>query len=194
MGMTRDDMRRSLPFFFLLGALLLASCVPDDNGVVTSVNEPNVYRLAPGDHVRLIVFDQPGLSNVYSIDAAGSVSVPLVGTVKAEGKTTRQLEAAIVGRLKEENLVTEAKAAVEVAIYRPISILGEVKAAGRFPYAPGMTIEAAVALAGGYTIHANKEKIRITRTASRGESIVEYLPPNATVMPGDSIFVRERWF
>jgi polysaccharide biosynthesis/export protein len=181
-------------FILLLNALVLQGCVPDDHGAITSVNDNSVYRLAPGDHVRLIVFDQPALSNVYSVDATGNVSIPLAGTVKAEGKTTRQLEAAIVGRLREENLVTEAKAAVEVAIYRPISILGEVKAPGRFPYAPGMTIEAAVALAGGYTIHANKENVRVTRTASRGEAAVEDLPPTATVMPGDSIYVHERWF
>lgn len=181
-------------FILLLNALLLQGCVPDENGAIASVNGNIVYRLAPGDHVRLIVFDQPALSNVYSVDASGNVSIPLVGTVKAEGKTTRQLEAAVVSRLKEEDLVTEAKAAVEVAIYRPFSVLGEVRAPGRFPYAPGMTIEAAVALAGGYTIHADQEKIRVTRTASRGEAVTEYLPPSATLMPGDSVYVRERWF
>jgi polysaccharide biosynthesis/export protein len=185
-------MRGSVYFVLLLCALLLGSCAPANRAAV--INEVNVYRLAPGDQVRLIVFDQPSLSTVYSVDASGNVSIPLAGTVKAEGKTTRQLEAAIVSRLKEENLLTDAKAAVEVAIYRPFSVLGEVKSPGRFPYAPGMTIEAAVALAGGYTIHANKENIRVTRNASRTEAVTEDLPPAATVMPGDSIYVRERWF
>ena len=187
-------MRRSVYSLFLLGALLLESCVPDNRAALTTVNDVNVYRLAPGDHVRLIVFDQPALSNVYSVDPSGNVSVPLAGTVRAEGKTTRQLEAAIVGRLREENLVTEAKAAVEVVTYRPFSVLGEVRTPGRFPYAPGMTIESAVALAGGYTIHANKEDIRVTRNVSRAEAATEDLPPTATVMPGDTILVRERWF
>jgi polysaccharide biosynthesis/export protein len=187
-------MSRNVFFFLLINASLLQSCVPHDQAAFTYVNEVNDYRLAPGDQVRLIVFDQPSLSNVYNVDASGNVSVPLAGPVKAEGKTTRQLEAAIVSRLKEQNLVSEAKAAVEVAIYRPFSVLGEVKAAGRFPYSPGMTIEAAIALAGGYTIHADKEHIRVTRKVSKGEAATEDLPPTASVMPGDTIYVRERWF
>jgi polysaccharide biosynthesis/export protein len=193
-------MRRSiffllaLNFLFLSNAFILQGCVPDDYAAITSGNELRVYRLAPGDHIRLVVFDQPSLSNTYSIDPSGNISVPLAGTIKAEGKTTQQLEVAIIGRLKDENLVSEAKAAVEVVTFRPFSILGEVKTPGRFPYAPGMTIESAVALAGGYTLHSDKERIRVTRKGTRGETVTEYWAPTATVMPGDTIFVRERWF
>jgi hypothetical protein len=49
-------------------------------------------------------------------------------------------------------------------------------------------------LAGGYTIHADKEHIRVTRKVSRAEAATDSLPPTATVMPGDTIFVKERWF
>jgi polysaccharide biosynthesis/export protein len=154
---------------------------------------PGVYRLGTGDQLRLIVFDQPGVSNVYGVDPAGNVSVPLIGPVRAEGKTTRQLEGAVAGRLREENLVADPKVSVEVAAYRPFSILGEVRTPGRLPYFPGMTIEAAVAAAGGYTLHADKKQVRVTRRD--GDRIVTaYYSPAATFQPGDTLYVDERWF
>jgi len=90
-------------------------------------------------------------------------------------------------------LVADPKVAVEVAVYRPFSILGEVRTPGRFPYAPGLTIESAVAMAGGYTIHADKDQVRVTTRAGNGVS-TEYRPPASTFMPGDTLFVRERWY
>ena len=96
-------------------------------------------------------------------------------------------------RLRNQELVKDPKVSVEVAVYRPFSILGEVRAPGRFPYSPSMTIEFAVALAGGYTLHADKEVIRVTRRAG-DLSYTEYCPPTASFLPGDTLFVQERWF
>jgi len=183
-------------FSIILTAILLAGCPgPEDRASMAYVSDPpeaasaGTYRLAAGDKIRLIVFDQPTLSNTYSIDASGNVSIPLAGAIRANGKTTGEVEAAIVSRLKERDLVTDPKVAVEVATYRPFSILGEVKTPGRYPYAPGMTIEAAVATAGGYTLHANTDQMRITRQAR-----TEMLSPTSTFMPGDTIYVMERWY
>ncbi|MGA7329538.1 MAG: polysaccharide biosynthesis/export family protein [Rhodomicrobium sp.] len=182
-------------FSIILTAILLAGCPgPEDRPAALYVSDPpdvsaGEYRLASGDQIRLIVFDQATLSNKYNIDASGHVSIPLVGAIRANGKTTRELEAAIVSRLKERDLVTDPKVAVEVATYRPFSILGEVKTPGRYPYAPGMTVEAAVAMAGGYTLHANADQIRVTRQAH-----TETLPPTSTFMPGDTIYITERWY
>jgi polysaccharide biosynthesis/export protein len=177
----------------LLSALLVAGCAQDFRYNYSYTVETGAYRLATGDQVRLIVYDQPGLSNIYGVDASGNISVPLIGAVKAENKTTRQLEAAISSRLQEQNLVTEPKVAVEVGVYRPFSILGEVRAPGRFPYSPGMTVEAAVALAGGYTIHADQGLVRVTHRYGN-EMSTEYVPPIATVKPGDVVYISERWY
>ena len=88
------------------------------------------YRLGAGDQLRVVVFDQPALSAVYSIDASGSVSIPLAGTFKAENKTAQQVESSIRAALKEKDLVADPKVSVEVAVYRPFSVLGEVRAPG----------------------------------------------------------------
>ena len=70
-------------FLIMLGVFLLGGCLPNERPDVAYAREIRVYRLGPGDQVRLIVFDQPSLSNIYSIDAGGHVSIPLVGAVKA---------------------------------------------------------------------------------------------------------------
>ncbi len=177
----------------VLTALLLSNCAQPDGGDRLFVANATEYRLGAGDQVRVLIFEQPTLSNVYGVDASGHLSIPLVGAIKSENKTTRQLEAAIVSRLKERDLVTDPKVAVEVAVYRPFSILGEVRSPGRFPYAPGLTVEAAVAMAGGYTIHADKDQVRVT-TRVGNEVSIENRPPASTFMPGDTLFVRERWY
>ncbi len=143
---------KAVPFVLAaLQGIVIGGCAMSERPQVAPYEAVHEYRLAPGDQIRVVVFDQPTLSASYSIDASGTVSIPLAGAFKAENKTVRQIESSIGKALKDKNLVADPKVTVEVAIYRPFSILGEVRAPGRFPYAPGMTIEAAVALAGGYT-------------------------------------------
>jgi polysaccharide biosynthesis/export protein len=177
----------------VLIVMVLAGCLPQTGEERVLVGNVQEYRLGAGDQVRVLVFEQATLSNVYTVDASGKISVPLVGTVRASNRTTRQLEADIAGQLKERDLVSDPKVAVEVATYRPFSILGEVKTAGRYPFAPGMTIEAAVALAGGYTIHADRDQVRVTRRMG-SDAVTESVPPSSTFAPGDTITVRERWY
>lgn len=186
-------MIRHVRVWAMLSILLLAGCIPEERPEISYTRDSRMYRLGSGDQVRLIVFDQPSLSNVYSIDASGRVSIPLAGAVKASGKTTAELESAIISRLRDEQIVKDPKVAVEVAVYRPFSILGEVRTPGRFSYSPGMTIESAIALAGGYTLHADKSVIRVTRQEGDA-SYTEYCPPAATFMPGDTLYIQERWF
>ena len=58
------------------------------------------YTLDTGDRLRVLVFGQEGLSNAYIIDAAGKVTIPLIGAVSARGCTTMQLAHAITDRLR----------------------------------------------------------------------------------------------
>lgn len=172
-------------------AALLTGCLPQDEIPLTS-EATGPYHVGAGDQLRVIVFNQPTLSNVYGVDATGNISLPLVGFIKADDKTTRQVEAAIVARLKDSDLVTDPKVAVEIAAYRPFSILGEVRAPGRFPYAPNMTVESAVALAGGYSIHADKSHLLVRRRIG-GEIMTTSISPVSTFLPGDTLVVLERW-
>ncbi len=150
------------------------------------------YRLDSGDELRIVVFGQQNLSRVYSVDGSGYISMPLLGSVKARGLTTRQLAAVITQQLGAE-YVKNPKVSVEVQTYRPFYILGEVQSAGQYPFVSGMTVENAVAIAQGYTERANERKVRLTRRFDSVMSTV-IVPSDYPVQPGDTIYVLERLF
>ena len=135
---------------------------------------------------------QPNLSRLYIVDHDGRITVPLIGAVKARGQTTSALESLIRSRLGSQ-FVKDPQVTVDVQQNRPFFILGEVRSAGQYPYVSGMTVETAVAIAGGYSERANERRVKITR---RIDGLVEVLeaPSDYVVQPGDTVYVYERFF
>jgi len=150
------------------------------------------YLLDSGDRLRVFVYGQPSLSRLYIVDHDGKIAVPLIGQVKARGVTTQALEGTIRSRLGAQ-FVKDPQVTVDIQQNRPFFILGEVRSAGQFPYVSGMSVETAVAIAGGYSERANERKARITR---RINGLVEVMdvPPDYVVRPGDTVYVYERFF
>jgi polysaccharide export outer membrane protein len=150
------------------------------------------YRLDSGDKLRVVVFGQEGLTNSYAVDANGSITMPLIGSVPARGQTTAELSRAIAAKLRQ-GYIREPHVAVEIEAYRPFFILGEVTAPGQYAYVANMTVETAVAIAGGFTPRAYKGDVTITRNTdgalTRGKVPLAY-----QLKPGDTINVAERWF
>ena len=150
------------------------------------------YTLDSGDKLRIVVFGQEGISSSYTVDAGGNVNLPLVGVVPARGFSTQQLSKMISERLKQ-GYVREPHVSVEVEAYRPFFILGEVTNPGQYPYVANMTVETAIAIAGGFAPRANKKTVELTRNAP-GQQIHGDVPLGYPLRPGDSIVVKERWF
>lgn len=150
------------------------------------------YQLDAGDRLRVQVFGQEGLTNSYIVDASGNISMTLIGSVPVRGLTTSQVAAAISSRLRA-GYIRNPHVSVEVEVYRPFFILGEVNAPGQYPYVPNMTVEAAVAIAGGFAPRASKSDILIARNFN-GEVMRTRVPADFPMRPGDTITVRERWF
>ena len=184
-------MRRWFSALCLATTILVAGCAPRPNGYADfKADVP--YTLASGDRLRVIVFGQDGLSNSYAVNSSGSISMPLIGAVRAQGLTTAALEKAVEGRLRG-GYIREPKVSIEVDAYRPFFVLGEVTTAGQFPYIAGMTAETAIAVAGGFTPRANKREVDLTRVVE-GHPVTASVPVDQPVKPGDTIFVRERFF
>jgi polysaccharide export outer membrane protein len=150
------------------------------------------YTLDSGDRLRIVVFGQDPLSNNYTVDAQGAVTMPLVGAVEARGLTTAQLGNAIAGRLKQ-SFIRDPSVAVEIDTYRPFFVLGEVSYPGQYPFVPNMTVENAIAIAGGFTPRASRGTVAITRKM-QGVPTRIVLPLRYPLRPGDTIEVGERWF
>jgi polysaccharide biosynthesis/export protein len=150
------------------------------------------YRLDSGDKLRIVVFGQDGLTSSYVVDSSGTITMPLIKAVTARGLTTDQLARAVADRLRR-GFIREPHVAIEVEIYRPFFILGEVTYPGQYPYVPHMTIENAIAIAGGFTPRAYRWEIKLDRPVPGGV-IRNAVPPLTKVRPGDTIVVKERWF
>ena len=150
------------------------------------------YTLDAGDKLRVVVFGQEGISGSYLVDAGGNVSLPLVGTVPARGFTTQQLAKEITDRLKR-GYVREPHVTVTIDAYRPFFILGEVTTPGQYAYVPNMTVENAIAVAGGFSPRAQKQTVEITRNGG-GQRFTGDVPLNYPMRPGDTVVVKERWF
>jgi polysaccharide export outer membrane protein len=89
--------------------------------------------------------------------------------------------------------IREPSVAVEIESYRPFFILGEVSAPGQYPYVPNMTVESAVAIAGGFSPRAKRDVVTVTHTEAGG-AMRAVVPLGTPVSPGDTVFVGERWF
>jgi polysaccharide biosynthesis/export protein len=180
-------------FLGLAAAIALAGCAqPRYRAELFDVQAVTPYRLASGDRLRIIVFGQDSLTNSYAVDGAGRISMPLIGLVDAYGLSTADLERRIENRLRG-GFLREPRVSVEVEAYRPFFVLGEVAAAGQYPYINGMTVQNALAVAGGFAPRAQRNWVELTRIIN-GQPVTGAVPISHPILPGDTITVKERFF
>lgn len=152
----------------------------------------SVYHLTAGDKVRVTVYGHEDLSGEFDVDATGRLALPLIQQVGAAGLTLQELEQAITAKLQPDYLKSP-RVSVEMINFRPFYIVGEVKTPGSYPYANGMTVINAVAVAGGFTYRARKGAITIRRGAAAEQIEIE-AEEQTPVLPGDVIEIPERFF
>jgi polysaccharide export outer membrane protein len=150
------------------------------------------YRLDSGDRMRITVFDQPNLTASYTVDQAGYISFPLVGSVPARGRTMQELEGVIASKLKQGYL-RDPDVTIESDRYRSVFIMGEVGQSGQYSYVPGMTVQNAIAVAGGFSARANQKTVDVTRKIN-GDIVTGRVPITDPLVAGDTVYVRERLF
>lgn len=166
------------------------SSQPAPAAVFDTLDHP--YTVDTGDRMRVIVFGQPELSNLYTIDPQGRISLPLIGSVDVRGQTTAEVEGNLRGKLRS-GFLRDPQVSIEIDTYRPFYILGEVTTPGQYPFQFGMTAQTAVALATGYTPRARSDMVEITRNIS-GRLVRSQVPIHHPLRPGDTVRVLERWF
>jgi polysaccharide biosynthesis/export protein len=177
----------------LLLCLLAAGCVPGQGLPDLPPTSQGAYRLGPGDIVRLITFGEDSLTGEFRISDTGMISLPLVGSVPAEGLSPDALAARVGKVLVQANILRQPSVSAEIVAYRPIFVLGEVSKPGKYPYEPGMTVVTAAAVAGGFTYRAVKDYASVVRTQG-GVAIEAKARRQTYIQPGDVITVFERKF
>lgn len=152
------------------------------------------YKIGPGDILRISTYAETELTNEFTVLPNGKLAFPLTGEVDVAGLTTEEVRALLEQRLSG-GLVRNPRLAVNIAEFRPFYILGEVAKPGRYPFEPNMTLQRAVAVAGGYTVRANSRELILHRD---GDSVNRRLPIEVrtqfAVRPGDVLTVPKRYF
>ena len=176
----------------LLAAAACDTLAPGAMDAGQTYQAPGPVRLAPGDKIKVTVFEEDKLTGEYDVDASGFVALPLAGNVRAAGLTPNELEGVIAAKLRGSYL-RSPKVTVSVTTFRPFYILGEVEKPGQYEYKTGLNVLSAMAIAGGGTYRASRSKVMIQRAGTTTFQEVP-LSPSVPIGPGDLIKVPERYF
>lgn len=183
---------KAAALLFSLVLLPLSACQTAAPSSIPVTEAASDYTLGVGDKVRITVYGQTELTNEYSVEPDGGISMPLVGTVGAAGYSTQEVKQAIIDRLQPDYLVNP-QVSVEMIGFRSVYVLGEVQQPGKYEYVPSMTLQQAVAIAGGYTYRAQEDSADVTRHV-KGAINTFPVDGRTILKPGDTILVKRRWF
>lgn len=130
------------------------------------------YRMAVNDVLEIKVYEEPDLSKTTRVATDGTISFPLLGNIKADALTARELEKNITDLLAADYLVSP-HVSVFVKEYTKFSILGQVVKPGSYEMKSGLTLTQVIALAGGFTDIADKDKAAIIRITEGEKETIE---------------------
>lgn len=159
---------------------------------IAAAQQATRFTLAPGDQVAISVFDEPDLSVEFTLSDNGVLNYPLLGEIRVAGLTMPELEKRIADGLRGDYLINP-DVTVSMLQYRQFYLNGEVNRPGGYPYQPGLTLEKALALAGGLSPRAARKKIEVKR-ASDLSGVAVIIDMSDPIHAGDVITVPQSFF
>jgi protein involved in polysaccharide export with SLBB domain len=153
------------------------------------------YTLNTGDQVQITVFEEPDLSITAVLDDTGAISYPLLGEINIRGLTARELEGKVSEGLRGRFLINP-RVNVSIIEYRQFYVRGEVSSPGGYPFKPGLTVEKAVSMAGGFSTRASKSAFYIISddSADDNDEARRKAKLNSRIRPGDIIHIEQSFF
>jgi protein involved in polysaccharide export with SLBB domain len=194
-------------WFALLGcaASVVWSCgsgQPPVTPIPEDINMPMDTTMGPQDVFDIRVFGEKELSSTFRVASDGTIDYPLLGTIKVEGMTPTEVADTVEKGLVEREFIKKPQVSVFVKEYnsKKVSVFGQVKKTGMYPYEDGMTVVEALSVAGGFTSMAKKNDTVVIRIIGGEkkrfrvpvEAIGQGRASNFTLRPGDIVFVPER--
>jgi len=183
----------------LLAGLQLAGCYTD-YGPVEVGTGPSSYSgasvaslLQPGEKVKITVYGEEALTNDYDVNPAGYVAMPLIGSIRAAGRSQTDFGKDVADRYRRGGFLQDPHVTVAIVQFKPFYVLGEASTPGEYPFRSGLNVHTAVAMAGGFTYRASRSYVLIRHAGDevwKEYSLAEPVP----IAPGDLIRVPERYF
>lgn len=183
----------------LLASLQLAGCYTDFGPVEVATGPSSLTgtgvapHLLPGEKIKITVYGEESLTGDYDINPAGYVTMPLIGSVKAAGRSQAELAKELAGRFVRGGFLQDPHVTVAIVQFRPFYVLGEAVTPGEYPFRSGLNVHTAVAMAGGFTYRASRTYVLVRHSGEevwKEYSLAEPVP----IAPGDIIRVPERYF
>jgi polysaccharide export outer membrane protein len=143
------------------GAVTPAESAPESSRSAARSSEE--YRIAPEDVLQVSVWKNEMLSRTLPVRSDGMISLPLVNEVQAAGLTPMQLRDTLKARFGEYLPNPEISVIVMEMNGYVVSVLGEVKTAGRYQFTNRITVLDVLARAGGITEFASPSEIFVLR-------------------------------
>lgn len=155
-----------------------------------TIAEDEQFKIGVGDKIIVTVYNEPDLTVRARIDKSGVVNFPLLGNLSVSNKTPKQLANELEQKLLDGYMV---KPLVSVLIeeYRPFYIRGEVRSPGVYPFSLELTVDQAVAIAGGLKDRASRSGWYIVRGENKNKLDVE---KDTKILPGDVITIKASLF
>ncbi|WP_095204555.1 polysaccharide biosynthesis/export family protein [Mesorhizobium carmichaelinearum] len=176
------------------GALRVVKDLPAPQNSQNGSEQP----LSPNDVLEVDVFQVDNLNRTVQVDASGQISLPLIGTVMAAGKTVRQLEKEIEAAYGAQYLQSpDVTIFVKESIGQRITVDGEVTKAGIYPVSSNASLIDAIALAGGFNTIGDAGKVFVYRNIGYNTLVTNYnveniragKSPNPRIYGGDKVVV-----
>jgi polysaccharide export outer membrane protein len=152
----------------------------------------NEYLLGSGDKVEITVYGEDDLKTNVKIGKSGFISFPFLGDIQVIGLSPKQLEKIIYKGLLGDYLIAP-QINVSILEYRPFFIHGQVKRPGGYPYLDDLTLDKAIAIAGGLSNRASKSDWTITRTVD-GKIVMISANVVTEIHPDDIIKIEQSFF
>jgi len=153
------------------------------------------YKMGAGDLINISIYDEPDLSLEVRIGLSGQISFPLLGDVEVSGLSPKALEQKLTSGLKGPYLI-EPSVTVSIVEYRPFYITGEVEKPGSYAFQPGLTVDKAITISGGFTERASKGSIFVMQDqlGSDEKKQKKEVELFNTIQPGDVLTVEQSFF
>ena len=150
------------------------------------------YILGSGDEIKVTVYNEPDLTSRVKIDKSGTISFPFIGDIQVIGLSTQALETKIRIGLLGDYLINP-QVDVSIVTHRPFFIHGQVKRPGGYPYQEGITLDKAIAIAGGLASRASNTNWILTRVVD-GKKVIIEANVATRVNPDDIIKIEQSFF
>jgi polysaccharide export outer membrane protein len=184
---------------FLLMAVSISAVAQEAADNQASPGEPAAYTVNPGDLLTISVWKEPDLIRQVIIRPDGAFSFPLVGDIQARGRSIEDIQELLKQRLERYIPDPVVTVTVDQILGHTVYVLGQVNRPGQFVAAANIDVMQALALAGGTSVFANLDKIKILRRVNKNLIAIPFdysdiekgkrLNQNILLIPGDVVVV-----